>query len=41
MVRNKSVRPEDLERFRTFLHRQARRQLGLRLRRELDAADIV
>ena len=41
MVRKDRVRPEDLERFRPFLYRQARRQLGSRLRRKLDAADIV
>jgi RNA polymerase sigma-70 factor (ECF subfamily) len=41
MVRNEGARAEDLERFRPFLYRQARRQLGARLRRKLDAADLV
>jgi RNA polymerase sigma-70 factor (ECF subfamily) len=41
MVRNEGVRPEDLERYRSFLQGQARRHLGSRLRGKLDAADVV
>lgn len=41
MVRNERVRPEDLERYRRFLYRQAAGQLGPRLRGKLDAADLV
>lgn len=41
MVRNGEVRPEDLERYRLFLHLRARRQLEPRLQGKLDAADLV
>ncbi|SRR6266851_568005 len=41
MIRKERIRPDDLERYRLFLHLQARRRLGPRLRRKLDAADVV
>jgi RNA polymerase sigma-70 factor (ECF subfamily) len=41
MVPKLESQPDDLERYREFLHRRARRQLGWRLRRKLDAADLV
>jgi RNA polymerase sigma-70 factor (ECF subfamily) len=41
MIRKERIRPDDLERYRLFLHLQARRRLGPLLRRKLDAADVV
>jgi RNA polymerase sigma-70 factor (ECF subfamily) len=41
MVCREGFRPEDLERYRVFLYLQARLQLHSRLRRKLDATDIV
>src|SRR5260370_7385747 len=41
MIRKERIRPDDLERYRLFLHLRARRRLGPRLRRKLDAADVV
>jgi RNA polymerase sigma-70 factor (ECF subfamily) len=41
MTRKEKTRPNDLERYRLFLHVHARRRLGARLQRKLDAADLV
>jgi RNA polymerase sigma-70 factor (ECF subfamily) len=41
MIRKEEIRPDDLERYRVFLHFRARRRLGLRLQGKLDAADVV
>ena len=41
MIANQKARPEDLERYRPFLHQRARTRLAQRLRGKLDASDVV
>ena len=41
MIRKEEIRPDDLERYRGFLHVRARRWLHARLQGKLDAADMV
>ena len=41
MVHNEGFRPEDLERYRVFLHLKARHKLDPRLQGKLDASDVV